>query len=369
MTNLEIYLTKIIISFILTISLIASACGPTTSSTISSTSKIPPKTSFIDDDKTAIFVIAAPDSPINDRRFDLWNQTDKTKGKVHGFADPSAKKEFEGLTSVKHFISAEHLAEEMTRVLEGIKVKRLLLFVSAHGAPSGNWCYENRRSCGLTEDVLIKLLKAPSNLDEVLIIPRSCFNKKIMDRFAIKAKAYSWPFNISFLVQKNEDSCTNLSIANALMINYIEYRLKYDLIENIFATNNLSEVIALYSGEWKFSKDQFEIQKLNEDAPEIKLNDFGFNLGARTNLFFDTKNPLPFPLNKTAEEFLKNFSLAKKFYKNIEELWFYFDTDKEGLLDHLVININGDVSKTFNNPELKNKKILVFDAILRRQIP
>lgn len=326
-------------------------------------------------DATAVFMVLGVGDynkvtePI--KNINRWNEHPKNKGLVHIFSPPG-----ENLTALKghkHAVNGEQLGEEMAHVLANINANRLLIFIDAHGATNGNFCYESNNNCNLTEDPFIKLLKEqskirPQPIKHVLLIPLSCHNKPIMDRFNSKIGDLRSVFEISYMAMKSNTTCATDNFADNLFGNKIDtiYFIPSDHeIEQFLQLKTLQEFLAFNTNllEAMLAKDPEllpELLYVLYASQPIKLEDFGFDIGFNVGLYFDPIKPRPFPYNKPLFETLKEFKLNQKFYKSIDSIKFDLEDDKE-----LRIKISPNQTIISTDQRYKNLKYNGFSVIFR----
>lgn len=296
-----------------------------------------PDTNAATHDKTLVFTIISFDAGIGSRHFNRWHdEIDKTKGNVHLFFDPSLRSRAEDVSGIKHPVEKGDLSAKMIDVVKNARATRLLIFIATHGASSGNFCYEHKNSCGLTEDFLVDTLnKIPATtLKQVLIIPSSCFNKPIMDRFFAKTTTRKWPFSLSYLAQRYDHPSGTQSPADTLIENLlipfeslgedeIDRSLKITTIKEILDFNNaLVEHVA--------PEDLiYDLHHVNSPSSPLLLSDFGFDLKLEL-IVMKNSSPQKYFSEETAGDFLNRTSLPEKFYHLVDYFTFSQPQRKNG---------------------------------------
>lgn len=349
--------------YLLISSILLTACNPD--------KQIEDRPSPIASEKTAVFAIRAWDHAIDTNHFNRWAQLDKTKGFVHIFSAPDARQDvIESLTGIKHYISANKLSEEMSKVIAEINVSRLIITILTHGAPSGNWCYENQRSCNLTEDSLIESLKKANQnsrvLKQVLIIPVTCYSKIIMDRFDNKTRNETFQFDLAYLKQADTSVSATFSAAYNLILNHINpfKKMEESDIETFLSLETVNDFLNFNNGVSLSANSEryiYNLKHINRENP-FNLADFGFDPLLRLGLK-SGKPLLPFPFGKTVAATIENMPLSRKYYENIASIYFIFEPSGS-----LNLAINGNPSMVISNQEFKDIKFGFLVALLSRRI-
>lgn len=320
-------------------------------------------------EKTLILALVSPDDYLSIRDFNRWNSFKKTQGLVHVFADEMQT--IATFDAYKHNVNETRLPQEMTKVLSENDSERLIIFVSTHGAQSGNWCYKNQSQCTLTEDTLVDVLATHAQnpqqrLKQVLIVSSSCYSKTITDRFAAKVNQQTWPFDISYVSQTVNESNTTQSPADSLVENLlipIGDNLTDAELDTFFALSSIEEFIAFNNNliPEAFKELRMALYSSSIHSSSIlKLGDFGFNIGVSFSISLPQSTL--FPMNKTVEQVLsKDTMLSNKFYDYVEEIEFNFDD-----MSSFRLIVNGDNSQNIFAPEQAHKKYKDLSIILRK---
>lgn len=300
------------------------------------------------DEKVAVLAIIGPSNfTVDPLPFNRWNSLDKSKEQVHLFSHD--KNNLDRLEGIQHVVASNKLGHELAATLANTP-ERAVIFFAGHGAQNGNWCYTSEAVCDVTEDALIEALKgARHKLKHVLIIPTSCFNKVIMDRFAKKLEQHEWPFAISYLSQTHDYKCGTQSVAENLMNNFYLplQKLPEPQIDKFLALSTLDEMMEFHNSLITSTNPAF-IKELNfklhhhKNASDPKLSEFGFDVMLAQELFsVSVAKSLPQGMN--VQSVLKEHGLAERFNPYVKQLWFTFAD-----LSQKFIDINGDMAKIIN---------------------
>lgn len=323
---------------------------------------------------TAVIAIIGSNIEV-EKEINHWSDLKKTKNNFYIFADPSAKNKLNWLKGVSYFVEKKNLQEQLINTLNNINVKRLILFIRSHGAEqTGNFVYTEKDK--LDEDLLINILKSQQNqssLKQVLIAPTSCFNKLIMSRFAQKAKAFTWPFELAFLKSKNITTCTKLSLSSILLNNALgdTPTVPQNKYEEFFKINNLEKLVIFNNNLWDnipAVRDAYDYElDFIKKSTEIKLDKFGFDIRIKYTPFYYKKRQV-FPYNKTVKEIIELSDLDKKFYKNIESLEFYIETSPD-YFEAYSIPVNGNIDLRLEQMDLEGKIFSDIHVYLSKNHP
>lgn len=323
----------------------------------------PPSDEEIAVEKVAVLAIVGNDSYPDPQSFNRWNYLEKSKHQVHVFAPhQDVIASFEGS---KHVVASDKLGHELATALANAP-ERAVIFFEGHGAPNGNWCYTSEHVCDVTEDVLIDALKGARNkLKHVLIIPASCFNKVIMDRFAKKLEQHEWPFAISYLSQTHDHKCGTQSVAENLMNNLSLplQNLTEPQIDKFLTLSTLNEMVEFHNSLLKKSiafipELTFKLRH-HKNAADPKLSDFGFDVMLAHELFAVPVAKSFFPQGRSVQSVLQEHGVAERFNPYIKQLQFTFADHSQKSIE-----INGDVSKIINEPHMAGKTIRSLHAII-----
>ncbi len=312
--------------------------------------------------KSVFAIIGAADFALRSERFNRWNTL---VNNVHVFA---YENEFlASLQGQKHVTPIENLPATLIQALVKDDPQRLTMFLSSHGAKNGNLCYVHQNQCDLTEDVLIDMLiqhaKTQTKLKHVLIIPLSCFNKIIMERFAEKLKRHTWPFSISYMLQTHNYECSTQSAADSLMNNMIIPfgRVTEEELDEFIALTTLEEFVDFHNrlATSKMSVLEpnlhFELRNHNEQST-IKLADFGFDM----LIFQRLRSKIPFPSGSLAD-ILTDLGLKEGFHPYVERLDISFENNTRK-----IITVKEVKATVLDEPDLMGKPVINFAVILRK---
>jgi hypothetical protein len=320
--------------------------------------------------KVAIFAVVGEAAFMLDSQdFNRWNHLEKSSNQVHLFAEHGDL--LASLEGSKHVVSGDKLAHELASALPA-DTERLVIFFATHGAVNGNWCYKSTELCDVTEDVLLDALKRYAKqtllaLKHVLIIPTSCFNKVIMDRFAKKLDEHAWPFAISYLVQVHDNKCGTQSVSDSLLNNLVVPLdvLTKSQLDQFLALSTVGELVnfqnVLVTSTVKAHERDlhFELRHHGE-LGDIKLEDFGFDLRLLQGLYSGHLSPpKTFPQGRSVQSVLQEYGLLEQYYPHIKGLISIFaDYSKK------VIDVDGDVALIINDPSMASKTINTLQAII-----
>jgi len=323
----------------------------------------------------AVFNIEGPASYSNLPNFNRWDTLPKTKGRVHLFAND--EKTLHGFSGVRHIVSRHQLASELSETLAKVNPERLIIFLSGHGAPTGNFCYESQASCHLTADVLVDALNNYTNkkapyLQHVLVIPGSCYNKLLMDPFAELIKSKSFPFAITFISQKTDESCGTQSPAESLFENQIipfhkltdkqlEEYLNLTTVEQL--VNFQNELITSHVPTFKLL--EYQIRYSRSPSP-TKLSEFGFDMRMWQQLYYSRPpHTKAFPNGISVKVLLDELKLPAHIQSKVQILQFQMVESKpDGGPNIRKINVDGNASLIINESDLQGKFVLTIGVIL-----
>lgn len=322
---------------------------------------------------TTILALIAPEGYIHASGFNRWNELPKTHGRVHLFAHDA--NHLQKLDGIKHQVAKKDLADELGRQLLEITSENLIIFIPGHGDYHGNICYTSRNICDVTEDVLLDALKhyvkqnKKNTLKHLLVVPLSCYNKKIMERFLTKLDDVTWPFHISVLLQKFDYSCGSQSVAQSLFEQEITLwgKAKHKDLDSFLKITTLDQLVELINSMVVNDVQAFEKLLAFElrhykAAPPIDLDDFGFDVLLSTESFSVQEETLDFPNQRSVESLLQQLLFPDRFYPHIKSLHFYLATNT----DNKDLVINGDVSTIINFPDVTQKAFLINVRLSRK---
>ncbi|HXW53525.1 MAG TPA: hypothetical protein VEL47_05430, partial [Myxococcota bacterium] len=308
--------------------------------------------------------------------FNRWNTLEKTKGLVHLFAHDEA--EIRSFSGIKHIVAEDRLANEFGKTLTTINPKKLIIFLSGHGAPSGNFCYVSQTRCNVTADVLVDALREYAkghdlHLQQVLVVPTSCYNKLLMDNFAQLLKSHSWPFAISFISQKNETKCQQTSPGESLLENEI-------IPDKKLTDHELNEFLNLTTVEQLINfqnalilpgfKKYLEYQvRYNQMPKPIELSDFGFDIRIVQHLFSSGGNvAMLFPNGRSVKTLLEELTLPGHIQSKAQTLSFQMEEgNPDGTPKTRDIAVNGNTSLIIDEPDMQDKPVGRISVILSRE--
>jgi hypothetical protein len=304
-----------------------------------------------------------------------WNN-ERAKSSVYIFVHPdnkSALKPFADVGIATYASGENSLRKEWVDIVAKNKTKKkLLIFIQTHGdginaASKGNFCYRNEHSCSLNEDILLEALQAVSkipnsDLKDVLIVPLSCYNKYITDRFEEKANKLSWSFNITFLSQAIKDECDIKAFAYFLKANKFEFDNMLENKRDKFITDffniddSLKEILDLvnpeltiYFSSEKSKKRKYEIRAITRPAKTIGLKDFGFG---DFKIQFNA-SCIDDPFDKNVEDWLKEFGIKSEGHR-LQKMVFRVIKKDSDKFDDFILKINGDLTKRFDQSRFKD---------------
>lgn len=309
-------------------------------------------------DRPLVFELLEPSLALNAVNIlKRWNSKKYTNKGVHVFVHPeSAKalKQFDDAGITTHAANEDELKNAWSDIMAKNKDrKKLIIFIKTHGdgisaSSKGNFCYRNERSCTLDVDRLLKALQAISNmpnssLKDVVVIPLSCFNKNIMDRFEEEAKKITWSFGLTVLSQAIKDECSSGAFAWSLekkefIINSQEH-MNDKFIGTFFKAENLLDLISLYDPVFTgIPTNIYEIKHITKPENKLSLKDFGFH---------DLKLAFSFhckfvDLSKPLDTILKSLGVESEGRRLSKISFISENTD---------IKINGNLSKIFDAKE------------------
>lgn len=287
--------------------------------------------------------------------FKLWNSKAITDNGVHVFVHPENKKELKPFTDegiATHAVSEDELKNEWVNILaENKDRKKLIIFIKTHGdgfstSGKGNFCYRNEHSCLLDANKFLTALKAISNiknssLKDVFIVPLSCFNKNIMDRFEEEAKKIPWSFNLTVMSQALKDECEANAFAWTLEKQefwFTREEMNDQFISKYFKAESVQDLIKLYDPVFVDAPAYiYKITNVTKAKNKINLKEFGFNdlkISFRFHCWF-------VDLNKPLVSILKDRGVESE-AKRLIQVNFVSEASNAD------INIKGDLNKIFN---------------------
>ncbi len=304
--------------------------------------------------------------------FNRWSTLEKTKGRVHLFAVNES--ELIGSSGIKHVVSENRLANELSETLAAVNPERLIIFLTGHGAASGNFCYESATSCHLTADVLVDALVNYSKgkdlrLRQVLVIPYSCYNKLLMDQFAQLLKPKSFPFAITFISQKIIERCSTESPAETLLENLMkpDGPLTDGLLDEFMNLRTVEQLINFQNGFYAPSFKRLEYQvRYNQSPSPTELSEFGFDIRIMKSFDFDAvEERIAFPNGKSVKALLVELKLPERFQSRVQILRFEMAESKpDGTPNIREVHVGGNPFVVINEPDLQNKLVMLINVIL-----
>lgn len=298
-------------------------------------------------DKVLVFELLDPslsqDPAKNITHLKRWNSKEIGDNGVHVFVHPDnaqALKAFSGASIATHVAHEHELKDQWLDIIAKNKNRnKLIIFIKTHGdtismVGRGNFCYRNEHSCTLDTQKLLEALRAlsampNSSLKDVLVIPLSCNNKNIMDRFEKEAKKIAWSFNLTILSQANKDICTSNAFGwqleeQKIMLNSSKH-MNDQLVGSVFQAQDIPELLKIYNKIFKLIPTAtYEIKKITEAENQLGLEYWGLN-NIKLVFRFHCKF---LDLNKSLGQMLKDLGIERE-ASRLSELYFWSSSHKE----------------------------------------
>lgn len=310
------------------------------------------------EDKTALVVIMGSGFFSASPSFNLWNSQSATKDNVYLLAEE--EKTLQEFFGEKHIVPVKNLSQELSTILATIKAKNLLIFLASHGDDNGNLCYDSHNSCNVTEDVIINALHSYAtqnkpSLEQIIVIPFSCQNKLLMDSLAVKLGNFTWPFHISYMVQKNIGLCETLVDGNVFFHKIVSHLNIKGLTENhidqFLKNKTLDQLIDFYNSLLlpNFAQaSSYTLHHHQQPAKPLYLKELGYNILLKYPLC--TEKMAEFPNHKPIEFFLEQCRLSRRFFPYVKYINFGFEQNIK-----ITIPVNGQTTTIINEPEVAQK--------------